>query len=201
MATVHTPSVDELYEALKDASRSVSGVLTVSRAKRKKRDTMADTNELRRQRRIFDLDTMEEVVLVKVGSFTPATTSEEALQRVGNDTSKFLAIINEGLEAEAGRSLVTDNTVAWQAEDEEGAIVPFTGTPANQKSVNGLILNLAKTIFGFGKVDAKSSQAEKDANKLKNRTAKEKAIEFIKTNDAIKEGLKKNAAAEPAETE
>lgn len=145
--------------------------------------------EIRRQRGIFNLDTMDELTLVKVGSFEPATTSEEALKRCGNDSAKLLAIINEGLEAEAGRAMVTDSSVPWQQEDEEGKLSAFEGTPANMKMVNGLILNLAKSIFKFNK----------DMNKEQKRAAKDKAIDFIRANDTIKQGLKENASLEAPE--
>lgn len=145
-------------------------------------------SDLRRQREIFDLNTMDEVLLIKKGNFAPVESLEEAKTRVGGDTTKFLAIINEGLKAEAGRSMVNDPSVPWLVEDEEGNTTVFEGKPADKKIVGGLILNLAKSVFGYAKGLA---PAEKKA-------AKESAMEMIKTNEVMKAGLIKNAAAATA---
>lgn len=142
------------------------------------------THELRRQREVFDLNTMDEVLLIKKGNFVPVTTLEEAKDRVGGDTEKFLSIVNDGLKSEAGRAMIEDSSNPWLVEDEEGATTPFEGKPANKKIVGGLILNLAKSIFGYAKGLA---PAEKKA-------AKESAMEMIKSNEVMKAGLIKNAA-------
>ena len=41
------------------------------------------------QKKVFDVDSKDDVVLVKKGTFEPVTTQAEALARVGNDASKF----------------------------------------------------------------------------------------------------------------
>lgn len=146
-------------------------------------------NELRIERSVFDLDTMDEVSLVKVFQFDEVGNPNEALARVGNDSAKFLKIINDGLRAEAKRNAVSDPTIPWKSETEDGKVEDFKGTPADSKKVNALVLTLAKTIFGFGK----------DMNREQKRTAKDSAMEMIKSNTAIKEGLKKNAAADSEE--
>ena len=136
-------------------------------------------------RTIFNLDTMEEVLLNKDVTFSPVTTTAEALSRLGGNAEKFLAVINEGLESEARRSAVGDSNIPWLQENEEGEKSQFEGTPADSKAVNGLVLTLAKTIFGY----------TKDATKDKKRSAKDQAFEMIKSTEAIRNGLKENAAA------
>jgi hypothetical protein len=150
--------------------------------------TPSNVSDLKRQREIFDLNTMDEVLLIKKGTFAQVESLEEAKMRVGGDTEKFLSIINEGLKAEAGRAMVNDPAVPWLVEDEEGNTTPFDGKPADKKIVGGLILNLAKSVFGYAKGLA---PAEKKA-------AKESAMEMIKTNEVMKAGLIKNAAAQSA---
>lgn len=137
------------------------------------------------QRSVFDLDTMTDVTLFKEVIFTPATSTEDALARVGRDAKKFLAIINEGLESEARRSAVLDSSIPWLMEDDEGEKTPFAGTPADSKAVNGLVLNLAKSVFGY----------TKESSKDQKKASKEAAMAMITNTPAIREGLKKNAAA------
>jgi len=135
---------------------------------------------------VFDLDKMDEVSLIKSTEFSPATSAQEAMQRLGNDPEKFLAAINEGLLTQAKQSLKNDGT-PWTAIDEEGKPVgPFSGTPANSKSVNTLVLTLAKTIFGY----------TKDASVEEKRASKESALEMIRGNEAMKAGLKRSAVAD-----
>jgi hypothetical protein len=143
------------------------------------------------QKTIFDLDSMEEVLLVKpVPDFIPAENSHEVLARVGNDTAKMLKLLNDGLRL-AERAAVAEGSEPWHTfiADENGELTDdvngvFTGTIADTKAVNALKLTLAKTVFGFAK---SMSKEEKSA-------AKESALEMIKTTPAIKAGLQKSAA-------
>lgn len=137
------------------------------------------------QKTLFDLDTMSEVTLQKDVEFTPAQSTEEALHRVGKDAKRFLAVINEGLEAETARQAKADPSIPWLQENDEGEKAAWTGTPADTKAVNGLVLNLAKSVFGY----------VKDATPETKRAAKDSAMEMVKNTPAIVEGLKKNAAA------
>ena len=136
---------------------------------------------------VFDLDTMDEVSLIKTKEFTPAADAKEAHQRLGGDAEKFLAVINEGLASFERKSL-KNGAEPWTVQDEDGNSTgkPFTGTIANSKSVNTLVLTLAKTIFGY----AKEAKVE-----LK-RAAKESALEMIRGNEAMKQGLKRSAVAD-----
>jgi hypothetical protein len=142
--------------------------------------------ELKRQKTGTDLNTFEDVTLIKTGKFVPVTTLEEAKHRVGGDTEKFISIINEGLEQEAGRNLVNDPNVAWQVEDEEGNLTAFSGMLADGKMVGGLILNMAKSIFGYSK----------DKSPEEKKAAKNAAKDLIKNNDTMKAGLVKNAVSQ-----
>ena len=148
--------------------------------------TVSNVVEIRRQQSGLDLSTYEDVTLVKVGRFVPITTLEEAKQRVGGDTEKFIAIINEGLEAEAGRSLKNDPTIPWQVEDEDGTVTPFVGMLADAKVVGGLVLNMAKSIFGYSK----------DSTPEARKAAKQAAKDLIRSNEAMKAGLAKNAVTQ-----
>lgn len=139
--------------------------------------------KLTRQKGYFDLDTMEDVLLFKQADFKPVSNTEEALSRLGNDASRFLAIVNEGLEAEAGRALMADSSIPFLEQDETGVFTPFAGTTADPATVNPLILNLAK-MFGYP-----SGQKGPEA-KAKKDAAKAQAIELIKNTPAIREGLK-----------
>lgn len=133
---------------------------------------------------VFDLDTMSEVTLIKNVAFAPVSNSAEALARVGNDAGKFLAIINDGLRQHVRESAKSDNSIPWLQENDEGETTEFAGTPADSKAVNSLVLTLAKTIFGYSKdADLKAKQA-----------AKENAMKMIASNEAIRNGLKENAA-------
>ena len=142
-------------------------------------------------RTIFDLSTMDEVTLVKaVPDFIPAENSAEVLARVGNDSIKLLAIMNDGLRA-AEREAVANNTDPFHTYelDESGEPTdkvngPFTGIAADSGKVNALVLTLAKTVFGYAK----------NLTKPEKKAAKESALEMIRTNDAIKAGLQKSAA-------
>jgi hypothetical protein len=140
---------------------------------------------VRRQMTVFDLDTFDEITLQKVVPYTPVTSTAEALQRLGNDSGKFLSIINEGLKAEVRRGLDADPS-NWIVLDDEGKPTDqvFTGTKADRKTVNGLVLTLAKTIFGFSKELTREQKA----------TAKENAVSMIRNTDSIRNGLKAQAA-------
>ena len=148
--------------------------------------TVSNVVEIKRQQSGLDLATFEDVTLVKIGRFVPVTTLEEAKHRVGGDTEKFIAIINEGLEAEAGRSLKNDSSIPWQVEDEDGTVAPFSGMLADAKVVGGLVLNMAKSIFGYSK----------DSTPEARKAAKQAAKDLIRSNEAMKAGLAKNAVTQ-----
>lgn len=138
------------------------------------------------QKSVFDLDTMEEVTLVKTPPPMQEVTSiDELLARVGNDSTKMLKIVNDGLEDEYRKAFAENPEEAWHTFDDEGEPNgEFTGTIAEPKAVNSLILTLAKAVFGFSK----------EMTKDQKKAAKASAVEMIKTTEAIKDGLRKSAA-------
>lgn len=133
----------------------------------------------------LDLNTFEEVDLVKRTEFTPVETTAQALERLGGSAERFLSIINEGLESETRRAMKSDSNIPWMAVAEDGTVAPFQGVPAEKSVVNPLVLNLAKSIFGYDKDKPLETRQE----------AKKQAIALIKSNDVMKEGLKAQAAA------
>lgn len=135
---------------------------------------------------VFDLNTMDEVTLVREGEFTPVASMEEFLQRLGGDTAKVLEVANKGLVDVAKAELKTSDGQWLQLDEETGATSEFTGTQANKKAVNNLVLTLAKTLFGF----------VKEAGREAKREAKEKALNFIRSNEQIKAGLIATAASD-----
>lgn len=149
-----------------------------------KMSTPNGTMELPIQNTVFDLDSMDEVTLVKTVHFTPATSVEAALAVVGNDSAKFLEIINEGLKNHTRETAKEDVSIPWMVEDEEGNKTPFTGAPADSAKVNGLILNMAKSVFGYSKDMARDAK----------RAAKESAMGLIRNTPAIRDGLKAQAS-------
>ena len=139
---------------------------------------------LKTQKTVFDLDAFESITLMKEIPHEPVASMDEGLQRLGNNAVKLLAILNEGLEAEAVR-IARENPNDWRTLTDDGEMNgPFEGTMADEKSVNNLVLTLAKTTFGYSK----------DASKETKKAAKASAMALIAATDVIKEGLRKSAA-------
>lgn len=140
------------------------------------------TEEIKVQRSVLDLNTFDTITIAKVGSFTPVNDSAEALARLGNDTAKFNAALNEGLRVYAMRDLRA-TADGWKQMNDEGELEgEFSGIPADSKKVNAFILNIAKTVFGYGK--------DKTADQKKQ--AKDSAMEMAKTTPVILKGLQEN---------
>lgn len=138
---------------------------------------------------VFDLDTFADVTLVKPVTFDPATSIEESLKRLGGDHSKLLSVINEGLLEVRKREVRSDDSPWMQeteAEDGTVALEAFDGTIADQKMVNNLVLNIAKSSFGYNKAAAAKDKAAK-------QKAKQAAMDFVSGNEVLKNGLKENA--------
>lgn len=151
---------------------------------------MPETKPIKVQKSLFDLESFDDVTLVKVGTFEPVSDVASALQRLGGDSTKLLAAINAGLEDEAKKAL-RNTPDGWHTfkVDEAGEETnevngPFTGQVADAKKVNTLVLTLAKSVFGFSK----------DMTKVQKAEAKEQAKTMIKDTPAIRAGLAKTAA-------
>ena len=138
------------------------------------------------ERTVFDLDSFEEVNLVKEVEYTPVTSIEEALAKLENDAAKLLDVLNSGL-LEVVKNAAAEENDGWHTYDDEKPEEingEFSGTIADMKAVNSLTLTLAKTVYGFAKGLPKSAK----------KAAKESARELIRTTDSIKDGLRKSAA-------
>ena len=81
---------------------------------------------------------------------------------------------------------IRQSTDGWHTyvEDTEEINGEFAGIIADPKKVNAVVLTMAKTVFGFSK----------DQSKDEKRKSKEQAKDFVRSNDAIRNGLKKSAA-------
>lgn len=148
---------------------------------------------------IFDLNSFDEVTIVKSCPVpAPATSVEDVMSRIGGDTAKLMTILNKGLVELTREELKSNDTVPWMQENEDGTLTPIENVqPADMAAVNSIVLNLAKTVFGF-KNPREAKADEKESVRAANRASKEKALEFIKSNDVIKAGLIESAKVESA---
>jgi len=169
------------------------------RPRRPKKDTQMTptTNEDKQkpvktaQVTVFDLQSFDDVKLVRHFYLAdlPAkpTTVHEALALVGNDTGKLLDLIHQGLIDQTIETAKQDlSTFYVVGEPDEDGKTPepslYVGTPLSEekgKSINAMVLNFAKTAFGY----------RKDAGKEKKREAKEKAAQLIRDTPAILKSL------------
>lgn len=132
---------------------------------------------------VFDLDTKSDITLYKQGTFTPATNAQEALAAVGNDSETFLKVINAGLRDFVREALSANAELPWQAKDEEGNLIPFSGTTISEEKSKQLaanVLNMAKMVFGYAK----------EMGRDEKRVAKDKAQDMLLSNPAVLASLK-----------
>jgi hypothetical protein len=147
------------------------------------RNLSMESTTLEMTQKVFDLDTKDDAVLYKQIPFTPAANTKEALERINNDAAKFLEIINAGLQEHAREQARTDTSIPWQAKDDEGNLIPWTGTPISEdksKQLAANVLNMAKMLFGYTK---EMSRDEK-------RVSKDKAQDMLLANPAVVDALK-----------
>ena len=142
-----------------------------------------ETQEIRSQNTVFDLDSRDYVTVVKTGTFEPVADAAAALARIDNNSEKFLDIINSGLRTYALEQL-RESSEPWMVEDDtDGTLKPFTGSVISEekgKQLAANVLNMAKMLFGY----AKSMPAEDK------RAAKAKAQDMILSQPAVIEALK-----------
>lgn len=143
---------------------------------------------MRVTRTIFDIEQFDNVLVGKDVEFKDVTSTHEALERLGNDGTELINIINIGLQAKARKAAYEDND-GWHTfvDESKGAMSDlngeFTGTPVSVEGLNGLVLNLAKTVFGYNKAtDAAGRKA-----------SKEQAMAYIKSQPVIIDSLKSQA--------
>ena len=146
---------------------------------------MAET--LRIQRKQFDLDSKEDVTLIKEVTFEPVTSNAEALARVGNDAKQFLEIVNQGLKDWTREQSANDSS-PWFIEDEDGEKTVYSGTSISEEKSKQLalnVLNMAKMLFGY----SKSMKPEEK------KAAKTKAQTMLLSNPVVVESLKSQDGA------
>ena len=190
MATTRTTFIQTTTQSQLAAQVGSSLLARTPKRKHKMTPNEPKVETPRINRNVFDLDSFEDVDLFKLVPFQAASSVEEALKRLGGDSAKLLEAVNDGLLADAKRTAAHDTSIPWMqdVEDESGKVVAeqFAGTVADSKIVNGMILNLAKSVYGYNKAAAAK---DKDGKKK----AKESAMAFIAGNEVIKNGLKENA--------
>ncbi len=130
------------------------------------------------QKTVFDLQKFDDVKLVKSYDVpSKPSTLEEALAAVGNDQSKLLEVIHEGLVAAANDAAYNDAN-GWNVEID-GETLPYSGQYADEnktKLINGAVLNLAKLQAG-GSWDT--------LDKTKKASFKDSAIQMLRDNPAM----------------
>jgi hypothetical protein len=153
------------------------------------KDTSMEPIVLEPTQSVFDLDSKSDVTLYKQVTFTPVDNTKEALERVGNDSAAFLKIINDGLRSYTNEAAKKDESIPWQAKDEDGNLIPFTGTTiSEEKSVQlqANVLNMAKMVFGY----QKTMSADEKENRILKAAAKDKARDMLLGNPAVVASLK-----------
>ena len=161
-----------------------------------------NTKEIRtRVKNVLDLDSKDYIAAVKVGRFAPVANMEEFVSRLGNNSEVILQVVNDGLEEYAKQQLESSADVPYVGFDDEGNATVDLSTKNvltfkdedKEKSFTATILNLAKMMFGYPDVarGTKLSADEVKANRAKKETAKAQAIDFVLSNPAAIEALKK----------
>lgn len=149
-----------------------------------------EAKDIRVQKSLTDLSTLEDILLVKPGKFMPVADAAEALARLGGDNAALAEVLNDGLEARAKQELRSNpggwHTFKLDADGEPTTEVngPFDGQVGDSAKINGLVSQIAKSVYGY----------EKSMTKEQKQAAKESARTFIKGNQAIRDGLSKTAA-------
>jgi hypothetical protein len=132
------------------------------------------------QRTVFDLTTFDDVKLKKEVPLPPKPQSiEEALAAVGNDSSKLLDVIYEGLVGQKMDAEYSDIN-GFKVVGDDGEIGDeYKGTYADEsktKLINAAVLTFAKLNAG-GSWDTLSKE--------KKRELKDNAIAFMRSNPAM----------------
>ncbi len=135
----------------------------------------------------FDLESMAEVTLRKVGTVEPVTSIEEGVDRLHGDAKAILEIWNDGLVRWSEKNLASNKDIPWQLvdEDEAGAetLVPFSGALINPEVEAGFkktVTDWAKMLFGY----------KKSLSPELKRAAKDSARKMLLSNPAVVEGLR-----------
>lgn len=141
------------------------------------------------------LDTMEDVRLMKIVSFENPSTIEEATARLGNDTSKLLAIIIRGMQADVKDAAKSDPDNWYTIDGKGNPETLFAGECVDPDKVGGLIREMAR-IGGY--TDAKGN-TEKRQEIRKKATAMVKAM--IQSNEELKKSVALSAESDVVKEE
>jgi hypothetical protein len=159
---------------------------------RKRTKTMTPTNgttnkTARVQNTVFDLAKFDDVTLYKVVELpSKPATLKDALEAAGNDESKLLDLIHEGLCAETKENARADMNGYKVVTDEGDGEELYSGSYADEekgKLINAGILAIAK-MNGYTKSLAPEKKAE----------IKDKAKKFLRENPAMLGGITGGAA-------
>lgn len=159
--------------------------------------------EVRTQRQVFDLVTMQPVTLHKITPFEPVSGSlvdavGQALKRLDDKESLVINALNEGLIAELRRRVVSDASIPWLEETDDSKFAEYKGTPVTpegQALLNQLVLTLAKTMFGYpSEIDDTRMKPEEVEQARKMRViAKDKALNFVRDHKELLEGIRETS--------
>lgn len=139
--------------------------------------------QIKIQQSVFDLAEMREIMLTKRGPFEPVNSVPEAMQRCHGSNDKLLQVLNLGFEALAAEELRQSEKYPWLVVDEEGNASVYEGRPADPKLMNAMVLNYAKALYGW----------KKAASKEEKREAKARAMEKIRGDAELRDGLMRNS--------
>ena len=153
--------------------------------------TPSNVTTLRTTKSGINLEDFSDVSLYKVVPQVAAVTSiQDALDRLGNDSTKLFEVITDGLNSLAVEKARKDGE-GWLQVDENGkdTTETFKGTLVSPEVLNPVVLMMAKLNHGFDEIPKSADSAE-----LK-RKAKEAALEDIKSSPIVLAGLKKKMEA------
>jgi hypothetical protein len=146
--------------------------------------------ELRVERRVFDLDSKSDVELAKVSEWNGITTMAEFNERLGSDHKRILEVLNKGLKEFESEKLAENGEIPWQKVGEDGELSDFAGTPISAEMSEKLakvVISVAAMSFGYAK-EMIVGDVEKNREAKKN--AKAQALAFILSAPGAIERLK-----------
>lgn len=131
------------------------------------------SKQLKVEKTVTLLETMDDETLVKVVDFEPATSIEQALTFLGNDSVRLLNAVNAGLETEI-KDKAREDSSGWHryTKDSEGEPTeevngPFTGDILDPKKVSNMVLTFAK-MFGYSTTSGRDARRKiKDDAKVR----------------------------------
>ena len=136
---------------------------------------------------------LDDVLIGRSFSFTPASSPDSVLERVGGDAAKFLEVLNAGLEA-VEMAAARDLQEGWFVLSEDKKL---TATPASPKSA-GDPKAIAALINNFAKV---STPNWSNLNAAEKNAARDVVKDILKSTPAMLDRLKASAGAGSSDEE